>query len=134
MKAYHVRCLKEPFQRHILRQLPARLARVRIKGENLHPKGFGNFRRPLTDAPEADDPHCLPRQLCQRVVPKAPIGIIFPPSTVDRLTVVGGMVTELQQQCENILGHCRRSIGGYVADRDTASCRRLYVYYIITGS
>ena len=132
MQGDHIGACKQRVKRGIFGQRAAGAAFIFVISDHIHTKRPCNTPGRLSDPSKADNPHRLARQLDQRVIPKTPVGILFPAAGVDGVAVMSDMVADFKQHGNCKLADSRRSICRDVADRDPAFTRRGYVNYIVT--
>ena len=132
MEGDHVGARQKLVKADVFGELPSLLRGMRAARQNVHAQCPGNASGGLADASEAEDAHGLARQLCERVVPEAEIGVFRPLPRVYRVGVVPDAVAELQKQGNGELADRRGAVGRHVGNGDAELPRAGGVYYIIS--
>ena len=106
---------------------------IGVIGQHLHTECARGGGRAGADLTEAQDPQGLSVEFDQRIIPVAPVYVVFPFAGMHGLAVMAYMEAGLQHQRDRVLAHRRAAVCGDIGDGDAPLFRVGNVDNVITG-
>ena len=134
MKEDHIRLCKQLVKRNILSKLCTSLTLISIISKNLHIQRIQKLGSSLSNSTKANDTGSLSIKLDHRIIPVAPVCIIFPFTSLNSLIMMTIVRTDLKKKAKSILTNDLGSVGRHIYNRNVFFFCIVVIHYIIAGS